>query len=127
MSLEATIETAFENRDSVSTSTQGEVRDAVNEAMEMLDRGKGRVAERQTDGTWDVNQWLKKAVLLSSITGSRLPQKTLYADALRLICATVIKLPVTATFHQNQWLPYSSLSRPSQLNVICDKLAKTGL
>lgn len=65
MSLEATIETAFENRDDINTGTQGEVRDAVNEALNMLDNGSARVAERGADGTWTVNQWLKKAVLLS--------------------------------------------------------------
>ena len=64
-SLEKTIEAAFDNRDSVNTSTQGEVRDAVETALDLLDGGKVRVAERGTDGTWTVNQWLKKAVLLS--------------------------------------------------------------
>ena len=63
--LEATIEAAFEARDGISTSTQGEVRDAVNEALNLLDSGQRRVAERQDDGNWTVNQWLKKAVLLS--------------------------------------------------------------
>lgn len=65
MSLEATIETAFENRDSVSTTTQGETREAVVEALNMLDSGSARVANREADGSWTVNQWLKKAVLLS--------------------------------------------------------------
>jgi len=64
-SLEKTIEAAFDNRDSVSTSTKGEVRDAVETALELLDGGKARVAERGVDGAWKVNQWLKKAVLLS--------------------------------------------------------------
>jgi 2,3,4,5-tetrahydropyridine-2,6-dicarboxylate N-succinyltransferase len=64
-SLETTIETAFENRDAISTSTGGEVRDAVEEALLLLDHGAVRVAERQEDGNWKVNQWLKKAVLLS--------------------------------------------------------------
>ena len=45
--------------------TKGPVRDAVNEALDMLDSGKARVAEKGADGTWQVNQWLKKAVLLS--------------------------------------------------------------
>jgi len=63
--LESIIEKAFEERDSVTTGTRGEVRDAVNEALNLLDSGKARVAERQADGTWTVNQWLKKAVLLS--------------------------------------------------------------
>ena len=63
--LEATIETAFDNRDEISTSTRGEVREAVDEALNLLDRGEARVAERGADGNWTVNQWLKKAVLLS--------------------------------------------------------------
>jgi 2,3,4,5-tetrahydropyridine-2-carboxylate N-succinyltransferase len=63
--LETILETAFENRDSVSTATKGEVRDAVETALELLDGGKARVAERGADGVWKVNQWLKKAVLLS--------------------------------------------------------------
>jgi len=63
--LAAIIETAFDNRDEISTSTRGEVRDAVEEALNLLDRGQARVAERGSDGNWIVNQWLKKAVLLS--------------------------------------------------------------
>ncbi|MBB3311709.1 2,3,4,5-tetrahydropyridine-2-carboxylate N-succinyltransferase [Rhizobium sp. BK196] len=64
-SLEKTVETAFDNRDNVNTSTKGEVRDAVEAALNLLDEGKARVAERGADGAWKVNQWLKKAVLLS--------------------------------------------------------------
>ena len=63
--LQQIIETAFENRDSISFETKGEVRDAVNEALNLLDSGKARVAEKGNSG-WVVNQWLKKAVLLSS-------------------------------------------------------------
>ncbi|MAP95654.1 MAG: 2,3,4,5-tetrahydropyridine-2,6-dicarboxylate N-succinyltransferase [Ponticaulis sp.] len=63
--LAATIDAAFEARDTISTSTTGEVRDAVTEALELLDSGKARVAEPGPDGNWVVNQWLKKAVLLS--------------------------------------------------------------
>ncbi|GAB4352562.1 MAG: 2,3,4,5-tetrahydropyridine-2,6-dicarboxylate N-succinyltransferase [Oricola sp.] len=63
--LESIIEKAFDERDSVTTSTRGEIRDAVGEALNLLDSGKARVAERQADGSWTVNQWLKKAVLLS--------------------------------------------------------------
>jgi 2,3,4,5-tetrahydropyridine-2-carboxylate N-succinyltransferase len=64
-SLEETIDTAFEERETVSTATRGAVRDAVETALSLLDRGEARVAERRADGTWHVNQWLKKAVLLS--------------------------------------------------------------
>ncbi|MBO6640580.1 MAG: 2,3,4,5-tetrahydropyridine-2,6-dicarboxylate N-succinyltransferase [Roseitalea sp.] len=63
--LEQTIETAFDARDGVSTETRGEVREAVNEALNLLDAGRVRVASREADGTWTVHQWLKKAVLLS--------------------------------------------------------------
>ena len=64
--LERTIEKAFDERDGVDTGTRGEVRDAVETALLLLDRGEARVAERRDDGAWHVNQWLKKAVLLSS-------------------------------------------------------------
>ena len=63
--LEQEIETAFDNREKVDIKTQGAVREAVEAALELLDSGKARVAERGADGNWTVNQWLKKAVLLS--------------------------------------------------------------
>ena len=63
--LESSITAAFDARDGVSTATRGEVREAVDQALDLLDRGEARVAERGADGTWKVNQWLKKAVLLS--------------------------------------------------------------
>jgi 2,3,4,5-tetrahydropyridine-2-carboxylate N-succinyltransferase len=63
--LAKTIDDAFEARDTIGPKTKGAVRKAVNDALSLLDEGKARVAERQTDGQWHVNQWLKKAVLLS--------------------------------------------------------------
>ena len=63
--LETTLNAAFEARDTVNANTKGEVRDAVELALDLLDKGEARVAERQADGKWHVNQWLKKAVLLS--------------------------------------------------------------
>jgi 2,3,4,5-tetrahydropyridine-2-carboxylate N-succinyltransferase len=63
--LKATIEKAWDERDGVTPATTGEVRDAVNEALNLMDTGKARVAERGADGDWQVNQWLKQAVLLS--------------------------------------------------------------
>ncbi|HOV05290.1 MAG TPA: 2,3,4,5-tetrahydropyridine-2,6-dicarboxylate N-succinyltransferase, partial [Kaistiaceae bacterium] len=62
--LQQIIETAFENPGELSTSTKGEIREAVETALDLLDRGRARVAEK-VDGEWKVNQWLKKAVLLS--------------------------------------------------------------
>ena len=64
MSLIATIDAAWDARDTISPATTGDVRDAVNSALNMLDDGNARVAEPVGDG-WQVNQWLKKAVLLS--------------------------------------------------------------
>ncbi|RIY02824.1 2,3,4,5-tetrahydropyridine-2,6-dicarboxylate N-succinyltransferase [Aureimonas flava] len=63
--LERTIEAAFEARETVSPATGGEVRAAVDTALDLLDRGEAKVATRGADGAWTVHQWLKKAVLLS--------------------------------------------------------------
>ncbi len=63
--LAQTINDAFEKRDTISPKTKGPIRKAVEQALELLDSGAARVAERQPDGQWQVNQWLKKAVLLS--------------------------------------------------------------
>ena len=62
--LAKTIDDAFESRNDVSPATKGAVREAVDTALDLLDRGEKRVAEKQ-NGKWEVNQWLKKAVLLS--------------------------------------------------------------
>ncbi len=63
--LEQTIEAAFDARDDININTQGEVREAVENALNLLDTGAARVASRGDDGNWVVHQWLKKAVLLS--------------------------------------------------------------
>ena len=62
--LEAAIEAAWEARDTITPATRGEARDAVEATLHALDQGQLRVAERQADGQWHVNQWAKKAVLL---------------------------------------------------------------
>ena len=64
-SLEKAVDAAFEARDGVNSSTRGEVRESVETTLDLLDKGQIRVAERQADGQWRVNQWMKKAVLLS--------------------------------------------------------------
>jgi len=63
--LARTIDDAFEKRDGIGPATEGPVRDAVEAALDLLDRGAVRVAEKGANGNWSVNQWLKKAVLLS--------------------------------------------------------------
>ena len=59
------VEAAWEGRQEIGPDTVGEVRDAVGEALRLLDAGEARVAEPDGQGGWRVNQWLKKAVLLS--------------------------------------------------------------
>lgn len=63
--LESVIEAAWDARADVSPATRGEVRDAVDTALALLDSGQARVASRGDDGVWSTHQWLKKAVLLS--------------------------------------------------------------
>ena len=59
------IERAFDNNEDVNPNTTGEVKEAINSALNSLDKGELRVAEPKGDSQWKVNQWLKKAVLLS--------------------------------------------------------------
>jgi 2,3,4,5-tetrahydropyridine-2-carboxylate N-succinyltransferase len=67
--LQTLIEEAFEDRAKITPATTGDTRDAVEAALDLLDQGKERVAEKLPGATgpnsWKVNQWLKKAVLLS--------------------------------------------------------------
>jgi 2,3,4,5-tetrahydropyridine-2,6-dicarboxylate N-succinyltransferase len=67
--LQTQIEKAFEDRATINAATRGHARDSVEEALDLLDQGKARVAEKlpgaSGPNSWKVNQWLKKAVLLS--------------------------------------------------------------
>ncbi|KTS19448.1 2,3,4,5-tetrahydropyridine-2,6-carboxylate N-succinyltransferase [Methylobacterium indicum] len=63
--LARTIEAAWEDRANVGADTRGPVREAVDAALALLDSGEARVAEKSGNQDWHVNQWLKKAVLLS--------------------------------------------------------------
>lgn len=62
--LETAIEAAWDARDTITPDTKGETRDAIEATLAALDSGSLRVAERQDNGDWHVNQWAKKAVLL---------------------------------------------------------------
>ena len=62
--LETAINSAWEARDTITPTTGGETREAIEDTLNALDSGTLRVAERQADGQWHVNQWAKKAVLL---------------------------------------------------------------
>ncbi len=70
--LQTIIENAWEDRGAVNTETRGDIRDAVDRALDGLDRGEFRVAEKDGNG-WHVNQWLKKAVLLSFRLNDSIP------------------------------------------------------
>ena len=79
--LETEINTAWDNRDAVNADTKGPVRNAVVEALNLLDNGKVRVAELTGNHQWVVNEWLKKAVLLSFRLNDMqlIPSGTIYA------------------------------------------------
>ena len=80
--LERDINAAWDARDTIGADTTGPVRDAVTAALEMLDSGAARVAEPRGDHQWHVNQWLKKAVLLSFRLNDMavIPSGTTYPD-----------------------------------------------
>jgi 2,3,4,5-tetrahydropyridine-2,6-dicarboxylate N-succinyltransferase len=63
--LAAAIDTAWERRTELSPASKGAEVEAIEAALDLLDTGQARVAERAGDGAWTTNQWLKKAVLLS--------------------------------------------------------------
>ena len=62
--LEKIIEDAFDARDDITSQTQGDIRNAVVNTLDQLDKGEKRVCEK-INGVWQTHQWLKKAVLLS--------------------------------------------------------------
>lgn len=75
--LEPAIEAAWEVRDTITVNTTGKMREAIEDTLTALDSGALRVAEKQSDGNWFVNQWAKKAVLL----GFRLKDMELQAGS----------------------------------------------
>ena len=75
--LEPAIEAAWEERDTITVDTTGKMREAIEDTLTALDSGALRVAEKQSDGNWFVNQWAKKAVLL----GFRLKDMELQAGS----------------------------------------------
>jgi 2,3,4,5-tetrahydropyridine-2-carboxylate N-succinyltransferase len=75
--LEPAIEAAWEERDTITVNTTGKMREAIEDTLTALDSGALRVAVKQSDGNWFVNQWAKKAVLL----GFRLKDMELQAGS----------------------------------------------
>lgn len=73
-SLQQRIEEAWTVRDTISSDTRGKTRDAIEEALDALDAGSLRVAQRDAQGTWHVNQWAKLAVMLGFRIHDMAPQ-----------------------------------------------------
>lgn len=73
-SLQQRIEDAWTMRDTISSDTRGKTRDAIEEALDALDAGSLRVAQRDAQGTWHVNQWAKLAVMLGFRIHDMAPQ-----------------------------------------------------
>ena len=128
--LETIIDAAWENRAQLGFDTQGEVRDAVNAALNALDSGEARVAEK-VGGEWVVNQWLKKAVLLSfvlndmaAIAGGpgsanwwdKVPSKFAGWDAARFRAAGFRAVPGAIVRHSAYIAP-SVVLMPSFVNI----------
>lgn len=74
--LQARIEALWARRDTLNAGTRGADRDAVEEALRLLDEGGARVAEPDGKGGWKVNQWLKQAVLMSFRLNDSAPMQT---------------------------------------------------
>ena len=79
--LEKIINEAFENKQSVSENSDKKILDSIKETIELTDKGNIRVAEKK-NSKWSVNQWVKKAILLSfrvnKMTMSKGPYTTWY-------------------------------------------------
>ena len=125
----ATIESAFERRSELGPkSTPAEVREAVEHAIALLDSGKARVADKR-DGRWQVNQWLKKAVLLSFRINDNKPLEAGYTrfydkvplkyadyDEARFRAEGVRVVP-HAIVRRGAFVASSSILMPSYVNV----------
>jgi len=130
MSLKGVIDAAWEDRDGLGPATGGEVRDAVEQAIALLDSGEARVAEKGAGG-WTVNQWLKKAVLLSfrlnpmaAIGGGpggaawwdKVPSKFLGWDAARFEAAGFRAVP-GAIVRRGAYIGRNAVLMPSFVNI----------
>ena len=75
--LEKIINNAFENKQNISDASDKKILDAINETIDLADKGSIRVAEKKS-GKWSVNQWVKKAILLSFRTNKMTMSKGPY-------------------------------------------------
>jgi len=123
------IEVAFEDRAHITPdSANTEVRQAVEEAINLLDTGKARVAEQKSMGDWQVNEWLKKAVLLSfrleeniPIAGytqyyDKVPSKFANTTSEEFQAAGVRVVP-PATARRGSYIASNTVLMPSYVNI----------
>jgi 2,3,4,5-tetrahydropyridine-2-carboxylate N-succinyltransferase len=128
-SLQSTIEQAWENRASITPTSHPEVRKAVDAVVAQLDAGTLRVAERKGVGQWEVNQWVKKAVLLSfRLNDNKLVQagelnffdkvKTKFGEMDEAaIRATGVRVVPPAVARQGSFIGKNAILMPSYVNI----------
>jgi 2,3,4,5-tetrahydropyridine-2-carboxylate N-succinyltransferase len=127
--LKNTIETAFENRANISPKTADPaLKQAILQAIELLDSGKQRVAEK-VNGTWQTNEWLKKAVLLSFRTMDNVPMQSgcaQYFDKVPLkytgvseadLQASGVRIVPPATARKGCYIGPNTILMPSYVNI----------
>ncbi len=128
--MQAIIEKAFENRANLTPeSASAEIKQAVSEAIQLLDSGKARVAEQQSIGHWTVNEWLKKAVLLSFRLENNIPMAggfTQYFDkvpskfanlSLAELQQTGVRVVPPAVARRGSFINKNTVLMPSYVNI----------
>ena len=127
--LQAIIDAAWENRANVSATATPEVRDAVEHVISDLNKGRIRVAERQSVGVWTVNQWIKKAVLLSFRLNDnqvmragdlgffdKVQTKFAHLDAAEM-AATGVRVVPPAVARRGSYIAKNAILMPSFVNI----------
>ncbi len=127
--LQAIIDAAWENRANVSATATPEVRDAVEHVISDLNKGRIRVAERQSVGVWTVNQWIKKAVLLSFRLNDnqvmragdlgffdKVQTKFAHLDA-EAMAATGVRVVPPAVARRGSYIAKNAILMPSFVNI----------
>jgi 2,3,4,5-tetrahydropyridine-2-carboxylate N-succinyltransferase len=127
--LQAIIDAAWENRANVSAAATPEVRDAVEHVISDLNKGRIRVAERQSVGVWTVNQWIKKAVLLSFRLNDnqvmragdlgfydKVQTKFAHLDA-EAMAATGVRVVPPAVARRGSYIAKNAILMPSFVNI----------
>ncbi|CAC9589141.1 2,3,4,5-tetrahydropyridine-2,6-dicarboxylate N-succinyltransferase [Bathymodiolus heckerae thiotrophic gill symbiont] len=130
LTMKDIIEAAFEDRANINPQTvTAEVKQAVNEAIRMLDSGEARVAEQRGIGDWVVNEWLKKAVLLSFRIKDNTPMQggfTQYYDKVDSkfsdmtadeFKATGVRVVPPATARRGSYIAKDTVLMPSYINI----------